>query len=197
MDKKQEYKSSQEEQIESEDYGAKKGHTFSLKESDLENSTIEAVRLVVPFTDDPTFIALTFRFWALSLFFAAIASIVNQYYDFRTSRGGFPIYSVNLTSYVLGVTLVKILPCGSITIGGHSMSLNPGPFNIKEHALIGIAISTASITAYAIAILTAMDLFLKHRMGALGALVLIITTQCLGYGYFLPKTAPHGAPGNF
>ncbi|KAG9065046.1 OPT super [Linnemannia hyalina] len=123
---------------------------------------------VVLLTDDFTLVALTFRFWAL-YFFAAIASIVNQYYYFRTSRGGFPIYFINLTSYVLGVALAKILPRESITIGGHSMSLNPGPFNIKEHALIGIAVSTAS-TAYAIDI----------RMGALDAIVLIITTQCLG-----------------
>ncbi|KAF8942795.1 hypothetical protein BGZ47_006117 [Haplosporangium gracile] len=185
MNKKQIYESSQIEQLESDDYEpekAQKDDNLSSKELDPENSTIEAVRLVVPLTDDPTLVALTFYFWVLSFFFAALASIVNQYYYFRTSRGGFPLYFVNLTSYVLGVALAKILPQGSIAIYGHTMSLNPGPFNIKEHALIGIAVSTASITAYAIDIITAMDLFLKHRMGALGAIVLIITTQCLGYG---------------
>ena len=62
------------------------------------------------------------------------------------------------------------------------MSLNPGPFNIKEHAVIGIAISTAATYAYAIDILTATDLFLKHRINTLGAFILILTTQCLGYG---------------
>ncbi|KAF9137761.1 hypothetical protein BGX30_009926 [Mortierella sp. GBA39] len=130
MDKKQEYKSSQEEQIETENYGlesAKKGDTLSLKESDPENSTIEAVRLVVPLTDDPTFVALTFRFQDPS----------SQKHHHRWAQH---------------------VP-------------QPGPFNIKEHALIGIAVSAASITAYAIDILTAMDLFVKHRMGALAGVL--------------------------
>lgn len=78
--------------------------------------------------------------------------------------------------------MAKILPKGQVTIGSYSMSLNPGPFNIKEHCLIGIAVSTASSSAYAIDILSATDLFLNHRINAFGSIVLIITTQCLGYG---------------
>ncbi|KAG0279203.1 hypothetical protein BGZ95_001992 [Linnemannia exigua] len=180
MNKKLEYESSQ-----TNDYAQEKaqnGDALSLKYVDPENSTVEAVRLIVPLTDNTALVALTFRFWILSFFFAALASIVNQYYYFRISRGGFPLYFVNLTSYALGVGLAKVLPKDNFSIGGYTMSLNPGPFNIKEHALIGIAVSTASVTAYAIDIITAMDLFLQHRMGALGAIVLIITTQCLGYG---------------
>ncbi|KAF9929288.1 hypothetical protein FBU30_001718 [Linnemannia zychae] len=185
MDEKQQYGSNHEgllvanvETLEK----AQKFETLSLQESDSENSRIEAVRLVVPLTDDPTLVALTFRFWVLSLFFTSMASIVNQYYYFRTSIGGFPLYFVNLVSYVLGVGMAKVLPHGSFTIGRFTLSLNPGPFNIKEHALIGITVSTASTTAFAIDIITTLDLFLHHRMGSFGAIVLIITTQCLGYG---------------
>ncbi|KAG0212621.1 hypothetical protein BGX33_003436 [Mortierella sp. NVP41] len=78
--------------------------------------------------------------------------------------------------------MAKVLPKKNITIGSYSMSLNPGPFNIKEHAVIGIAVSTAATSAYAIDILTATDLFLKHRINAFGSFILILTTQCLGYG---------------
>ncbi|KAG0350393.1 hypothetical protein BGZ54_003851, partial [Gamsiella multidivaricata] len=78
--------------------------------------------------------------------------------------------------------LARILPSHTVSVFGYDMSLNPGPFNIKEHALIGISVSTAAGAAYAIDILSATDLFLNHRVGALGSLFLIITTQCVGYG---------------
>jgi hypothetical protein len=74
------------------------------------------------------------------------------------------------------------LPVTKWNIGNCSFSLNPGPFNIKEHTLIGITVSTAATSAYAIEILSSMDLFLNHQINAFGAIVLIITTQCLGYG---------------
>ncbi|KAF9912353.1 hypothetical protein EC991_011045 [Linnemannia zychae] len=147
-----------------------------------ENSKIDAVRLVVPITDNVDLVCITFRFWVLSLFFSIIGSVIYQYYYFRVASGTFSIYFVNLATYAMGTTMAKILPKKNITLGSYSMSLNPGPFNIKEHALIGIAVSTAATSAYAIDILTVTDLFLKHRISAIGAFVLIFTTQCLGYG---------------
>ncbi|KAF9090415.1 hypothetical protein BGX23_005976, partial [Mortierella sp. AD031] len=158
------------------------GENVTLEETELENSRIEAVRLVVPLTDDTTLIALTFRFWILSTFFAIVGAIVTQYYFFRAAPGTFSIYFVNLATYGLGTFMARVLPTTKWTIGNYSFSLNPGPFNIKEHALIGIAVATASSSAYAIYILSTMDLYLQHRISALGALTLIITTQCLGYG---------------
>ncbi|KAF9104199.1 hypothetical protein BGX29_002230 [Mortierella sp. GBA35] len=100
----------------------------------------------------------------------------------RVRSGTFSIYFVNLATYAMGTAMAKVLPKKNITIGSYSMSLNPGPFNIKEHAVIGIAVSTAATSAYAIDILTATDLFLKHRINAFGSFILILTTQCLGYG---------------
>ncbi|KAG0042457.1 hypothetical protein BGZ83_000441 [Gryganskiella cystojenkinii] len=155
---------------------------IDLEEEEVENSPIEAVRLVVPITDDPTLHVLTFRFWILSFFFAVLAATVNQYYIFRTTSGSFSIYFVNLATFAMGRALARVLPQKSITVFGYSLSLNPGPFNIKEHCLIGVTVSTASYTAYAIDILAVTDLFLGYRINALGSLLLIFTTQCLGYG---------------
>ncbi|KAG0046030.1 hypothetical protein BGZ83_008757 [Gryganskiella cystojenkinii] len=152
------------------------------EDAEIENSPIEAVRLVVPVVDDPTLPVITFRFWLLSFLFSVLGSIVNQYYYFRSTSGGFSTYFVNLVSYALGRGMAQYLPRGSVSIGGFSMSLNPGPFNIKEHAMISIAVSTAAQSAYAIDILASMDLYLQHRINALGALILLITTQCVGYG---------------
>lgn len=59
---------------------------------------------------------------------------------------------------------------------------NPGPFNRKEHTLICIAASTATSSAYAIDILTVQRIYYKQNIGALASLLLLWTTQCLGYG---------------
>ncbi|KAK3814143.1 MAG: OPT oligopeptide transporter protein-domain-containing protein [Benniella sp.] len=161
--------------------GAPKETEDAVKEAGTKNSRIEVVRQAVPVTDDPTLPVVTFRFWVLSFFFSVIASVIKQYYFFRTTLGVFSIFFVNLVSYVLGNWMAKVLP-SRISIGSFGVTLNPGPFNIKEHALIGIAVSTSSASALAIDILASTDLYLHHRINPFGALVLIITTQCLGYG---------------
>ncbi|KAF9309415.1 hypothetical protein BG003_009786 [Podila horticola] len=152
----------------------------SLEETEPENSKIEAV--LVPLTDDPSLIAMTFRFWILTTFFSIIGAATEQYYFFRAAKGNFSIYFVNLASYGMGTFMARTLPTTKWTIGGHSFSLNPGPFNIKEHTLIGVGVSAAAGSAYAIYTLSVMDLMLKHRIDALGSMILIVTTQCLGYG---------------
>ncbi|KAF9275028.1 hypothetical protein BGZ68_000172 [Mortierella alpina] len=163
------------------EYNVDQEDSSTLEES-LENSPVEAVRLVVPITDDPSLVAITFRFWVISSFFCVIGAVIEQYYYYRSTVGTFSIFFVNLASYALGKGMAKVLPSRKITLAGYTMSLNPGPFNIKEHALIGISVSTAANAAYATHILSATDLYLNYRVNALGALLLIITTQSVGYG---------------
>ncbi|KAG0212620.1 hypothetical protein BGX33_003435 [Mortierella sp. NVP41] len=45
------------------------GTTPVDEEHEEENSKIDAVRLVVPVTDNIDLVCITFRFWVLSLFF--------------------------------------------------------------------------------------------------------------------------------
>jgi OPT family oligopeptide transporter len=144
--------------------------------------TLPIYHIVVPITDDTTLVAITFRFWVISTFFGIVGAVIQQYYVFRNTPGTFSNFFVNLASYAMGRAMARILPTEAISIGKFSLSLNPGPFNIKEHALIGIAVSTAASAAYAIIVLSAMDLYLHLRINALGSLLLILTTQCVGYG---------------
>ncbi|KAG0360023.1 hypothetical protein BGZ54_009734, partial [Gamsiella multidivaricata] len=136
----------------------------------------------VPLTDDPTLPVVTFRFWVISFLFTALGATIQQYYFFRSTSGSFSIFFVNLVSYTIGKALARILPENKMSVFGQELSFNPGPFNIKEHALIGIAVSTGASAAYAIDILSATDIFLNYRINALGSLILIITTQSVGYG---------------
>ncbi|KAG0029822.1 hypothetical protein BGZ82_007715 [Podila clonocystis] len=147
-----------------------------------ENSPIEAVRMAVPVTDDPLLPVITFRFWVLGFIFTAIGAVITQYNFFRTTYSSYSIFFVNLATYYLGKVMARILPKFKVSLIGQEFSLNPGPFNIKEHAAIGIAVNSGASAAYAVDILAATDLFLEYRIDAIGGILLIITTQCLGYG---------------
>ncbi|KAF9205686.1 hypothetical protein BGZ49_003705 [Haplosporangium sp. Z 27] len=161
--------------------GLKSDADVSLEE-EQENSPIEAVRTAVPITDDTTLQSVTFRFWVLSFLFTALGATVTQYYFFRSASATYSIFFVNLVTYSMGKGMARILPTTQFKVFGKVLSLNPGPFNIKEHALIGVAVSTGASSAYAIDILAATDLFLGFRINAVGSLVMLMTTQCLGYG---------------
>lgn len=62
------------------------------------------------------------------------------------------------------------------------MSLNPGPFNRKEHAMIAIAASSGAINGYASSIIAAQNLYYKIDIGPAGGVFLLIANQLIGYG---------------
>ncbi|RVW58121.1 Oligopeptide transporter 4 [Vitis vinifera] len=71
--------------------------------------------------------------------------------------------------------------------GKKELSLNPGPFNMKEHVLISIFANAGSAfgggSAYAVGIVTIIKAFYKRNISYLAGWILIITTQVLGYGW--------------
>lgn len=63
--------------------------------------------------------------------------------DFEKSAA-FPVFFVILVSQPLGRLLARVLPDYTVPLGRYSFTLNPGPFSIKEHAIIGIAANSGS-----------------------------------------------------
>ncbi|KAJ9690027.1 hypothetical protein PVL29_012605 [Vitis rotundifolia] len=64
-----------------------------------------------------------------------------------------------------------------------SFSLNPGPFNLKEHVLITIFANSGSTTVYAVNIITIVKAFYGGQLHPLAAMLLAQSTQMLGYGW--------------
>lgn len=62
------------------------------------------------------------------------------------------------------------------------LKLNPGPFNVKEHAIIVVMASVSFSVAYATDIILAQKVFYKQDFGLLWQLLLVVSTQSLGYG---------------
>ncbi|RKP06142.1 OPT oligopeptide transporter protein-domain-containing protein [Thamnocephalis sphaerospora] len=151
-------------------------------DEDEENSPIEIVAATVSTFDDPTLPCLTFRFWVIGTFFTVLGAGVSQVFYFRSNSVIFSVFFVQLMSYPIGVLMAMALPRRQFNLFGWRFSLNPGPFNMKEHMLVGVAANTGGTAAYAIDIIALERIYYRTDIGAVGAILLLITTQCIGYG---------------
>lgn len=85
----------------------------------------------------------------------------------------------------VGHFMARVLPDRKFTVFGRTWSMNPGPFNIKEHVLICVFANAGAAFgnggAYAIGIVTIIKAFYKRNISFFTSLLLIITTQVLRY----------------
>ncbi|OBZ83705.1 Oligopeptide transporter 3 [Choanephora cucurbitarum] len=139
-----------------------------------ENSPIEEVRVVVSNKDDPSLPVHTFRMWFLGFLFSAGLSFINQFFWYRQNALMLTPLVIQLLSFPLGKLMEKVIP--------KSRFFNPGPFNMKEHVLITVMANCTYNTAYAIDIITIQRLFYKQNLGWGGSILLVWTTQFIGYG---------------
>ncbi|XP_072970553.1 oligopeptide transporter 1-like [Typha angustifolia] len=70
-----------------------------------------------------------------------------------------------------------------VPLTGWTFTLNPGPFNLKEHALITIFAGAGASGVYAINIIAIVKAFYKRKLHPVAAMLLAQTTQLLGYGW--------------
>ncbi|WCJ18173.1 oligopeptide transporter 4 [Euphorbia peplus] len=153
-------------------------------------SPIEEVRLTVANTDDPTLPIWTFRMWFLGLFSCCLLSFLNQFFSYRTEPLVITQITVQVATLPIGHFLAAVLPSTKFRIPGFGskvFSLNPGPFNMKEHVLISIFANAGSAfgngSAYAVGIVTIIKAFYGRKISFLASWILILTTQVLGYGW--------------
>ncbi|KAG5625351.1 hypothetical protein H5410_010569 [Solanum commersonii] len=159
-------------------------------DNDDDISPIEEVRLTVTNTDDPTLPVWTFRMWFLGLFSCCLLSFLNQFFSYRTEPLVITQITVQVATLPIGHFLATILPTTKFQLPGFGprlFSLNPGPFNMKEHVLISIFANAGSAfgngSAYAVGIVTIIKAFYRRHISFLAGWILIITTQVLGYGW--------------
>ncbi|KAI8537191.1 hypothetical protein RHMOL_Rhmol09G0005900 [Rhododendron molle] len=152
---------------------------------EVNDSPIEQVRLTVPITDDPTLPCLTFRTWFLGTISCALLAFLNQFFGYRQNALYISSVSAQIVVLPIGKLMAAYLPTRSIQIPKTkwSFSLNPGPFNLKEHVLITIFANSGSNPVYAMSIITIVKAFYHRELHPLAAMLLTQTTQMLGYGW--------------
>ncbi|KAK5656720.1 hypothetical protein OQA88_4268 [Cercophora sp. LCS_1] len=112
------------------------------------NSPYAEVRAVVDNHDDPALPVSTIRAWGMGIFFACCISFINSFFDVRLPSIYVTTTVPQLLAYPLGKFLERVLPDKGFTAFGVRHSLNPGPFNKKEHMLITIMSNVAKSTPY-------------------------------------------------
>ncbi|CAG9983808.1 unnamed protein product [Clonostachys byssicola] len=122
-------------------------HREEIEEAKIEvalltgNSPYAEVRAVVDPHDNPNLPCGTIRAWAIGLLFVVIIAFINQLFSVRQPTIFVQAPVVQLLSYPVGKFAERVLPDIGFTLFGVRHSLNPGPFNKKEHMLISIMAS--------------------------------------------------------
>ncbi|KAJ5127357.1 OPT oligopeptide transporter [Penicillium atrosanguineum] len=157
----------------------------------LNDSPYPEVRAVVDPVDDPSISANTFRAWFIGMLLTIVFTGVNQLFTLRYPYIFLSSYVSQVISYPMGTFLAKVLPSRQFSLLGWRFSLNPGPFNQKEHMLITVMANVGYGgylgTAYTTNIFTVLkvkkwynDQTLYNKAGF--QILLTLSTQLLGYG---------------
>ncbi|KAF9275129.1 hypothetical protein BGZ68_000110 [Mortierella alpina] len=155
------------------------GSQLHLEEED--DSPIEEVRVTVSNVDDTSLPYNTFRMWFLGLLWTCIISFVNQFFYLRQTTISIGYSVVALLSLPMGHCMARVLPTRQFSIFGWSFSLNPGPFSIKEHVLIGTMVACNSGTAYAVDIVILQKIWYNSEKPFVAGMFLVLTTQITGF----------------
>ncbi|KAG0369042.1 hypothetical protein BGZ54_000550 [Gamsiella multidivaricata] len=148
---------------------------------DEDDSPIEEVRITISNTDDSNVPCNTFRMWSLGLFWTCVISFVNQFFYLRQTTVSISYPVVALLSLPMGHFMARVLPSRQFNIFGWRFSLNPGPFSIKEHVLIGTMVACNSGTPYAVDIVILQKLWYQDEKPFIAGMFLVLTTQITGF----------------
>ncbi|GKV18804.1 hypothetical protein SLEP1_g29140 [Rubroshorea leprosula] len=154
---------------------------------DEDRSPVEEVALVVPETDDPSLPVMTFRVWFLGLTSCTLLIVLNTFFTYRTQPLTISAILMQIAVLPIGKFMASTLPNTECSLLGWRFSLNPGPFNMKEHVIVtifancGVAIGGGD--AYSMGAITVMKAYYKQSLNFICALFIVLTTQVLGYGW--------------
>lgn len=142
------------------------------------------VRGAVRNYDEEELSANTVRAWVIGLLLTTIASGLNSLFSLRAPSLTITTFVVQMIAYPLGVGWAMVMPSRTFHTFGAKWSLNPGPFNIKEHGMIVIMANAAfgSGVGYFTDTLVAQRGFYGQNFGWGFNLMLALSTQCVGFG---------------
>jgi OPT family oligopeptide transporter len=167
--------------------------TMSYKLADIgpaeeeEDSPYAEVRASVSNIDDPEMPTMTFRMWFLGLTLVFIGASLSAYFTFRYPAPFLLPSIVLLIAYPFGKALAFILPIRTWALprilGGSKFTLNPGPFNVKEHVLIYMMANVGAVPAYVINVIVVADKYYGLNFGPAFEILLTLATTLTGFGF--------------
>lgn len=155
-------------------------------ESDIDKDVLELppiIREVVSLVDDPTIPTITFRYFILSILFVIPGAFIDTMNSYRTTSAAYSIFFVQIASHWAGNWLAKVLPNRKIRIFNIQFSLNPGPWSIKETAMVTITANSGATGNLATNALSLADLHFGETVDAFVALGFMWAIVFIGYSY--------------
>ena len=146
-----------------------------------ENSPYPEVRAAVRNYDEDL-PCNTVRAWAIGMSLIFLGASMNTVFSLRSPSISLGPLIAQVIAWPIGHGWARVMPTKQFNTFGLRWSLNPGPFNIKEHAIIVVMASVSFSVAYATDIILAQLVFYKQDFGLVFQLLLTISTQSLGYG---------------
>jgi hypothetical protein len=138
----------------------------------------------------------TIRAWTIGMTMVIIGAAMNTIFSLRFPSISLSALIAQILAWPMGHGWAKVMPTTKHRTFGIEWSLNPGPFNVKEHSIIVVMASVSFTVAYATDIILAQVVFYKQDFGIIFQLLLMISSQSVGYGIaglmrkFLGKDAP-------
>jgi hypothetical protein len=150
-------------------------------DEEVEDSPYPEVRAAVRNYDEDV-PCNTVRAWTIGLTLVVVGASMNTLFSLRAPSIGLGALIAQIIAWPMGHGWARVMPERKYRTFGLSWSLNPGPFNIKEHSIIVVMASVSFSVAYATDIILAQLVFYKQDFGIPWQLMLTISTQSLGYG---------------
>ncbi|KAK6205585.1 OPT oligopeptide transporter protein-domain-containing protein [Scheffersomyces amazonensis] len=170
-----------------ESYGAYEEITSSNDEpDDLEPDVLQlpkVIREIVPLHDDPTIPVLTFRYFLLSTLFIIPGAFIDTMNSYRTTSAAYSIFFVQIAGHWAGKRLARILPQKNINILGLKFNLNPGPWSIKEAAMVTITANSGATGNLATNAISLAELHFNETVPVWVALGFMWSIVFVGYSY--------------
>ncbi|KAF5601206.1 sexual differentiation process isp4 [Fusarium pseudoanthophilum] len=146
-----------------------------------ENSPYPEVRAAVRNFDEDL-PCNTVRAWTIGLTLVTFGASMNTLFSLRQPSISIGPLIAQIVAWPMGHGWAKVVTDREFTTFGITWTLNPGPFNVKEHAIIVVMASVSFSVAYATDIILAQVVFYKQDFGIVFQLLLTISTQSVGYG---------------
>jgi len=151
-----------------------------------EDSPYAEVRASVSNIDDPEMPTMTFRMWFLGLTLVFLSVSLNTFFNFRYPSPWLAPSLALLIAYPFGKALAFILPTRTWVfpriLGGGEFTLNPGPFNVKEHVLIYMMAGVAVYPSYVMNVIVVAEMYYGLSFDPGFEILLILATLLTGFG---------------